>query len=70
MKETLGAKIRNALSPYHNLIEMVNDGGFKEEDIQSVLKDPVHKKCIQNLIEISKECEIEPSDELINKLDQ
>lgn len=60
--ETVGAKIRNRLSPYNTLIQMVEMGD--DDEALKYLKEriEVHRKCCDELQALSKECEIEPSD--------
>jgi hypothetical protein len=60
--ETVGAKIRNSLSPYATLIQMIELG--KDEMAIQYLKEDIgiHRGCLDKLVELSKECEIEPSD--------
>lgn len=66
-QETIGAKIRNRLSPYKNLIEMV--GIFPEEVVLEDLRSPTHKQCIEELVALSHECELQPSETLLNILE-
>lgn len=67
-KETLGAKIRNRLSPYLNISEMALDDRFSDSTIRRELSKDIHQDIISELILISHECEIDPSEELVNKL--
>lgn len=60
--ETVGAKIRGRLSPYAHVIGL---GGLGEEELlmQSLVdKNSLHERMLSELIELSKECEIHPSD--------
>lgn len=59
--ETVGAKIRNRLSPYKTFVYLAEEDPEKAVEL---LKDRVdlHKRMVDELVELSKECEIEPSD--------
>lgn len=57
--ETIGAKIRNRLSPYKNLIQMANDERFSDDVILKILRGEIHAQCLKELILLSEECEIE-----------
>ncbi|CAG7580189.1 MAG: hypothetical protein SLAVMIC_00291 [uncultured marine phage] len=62
--ETIGAKIRNRLSPYNMLITLIEDEDIPNEEAFKFLEKKIelHKKCLDELEALSHECEIEPSD--------
>ncbi len=69
-KETIGAKIRNRLSPYKFIIEIATNPNYKftPEQIKKELSKPIHRACLEELIALSKECEHEASISLENQL--
>lgn len=60
--ETVGAKIRNRLSPYSHIIALIELG--EDDRLLVSLREKVkwHKQMLSELVELSKECEIHPSD--------
>lgn len=60
--ETVGAKLRNRLSPYSNLIQLVEHGEIEMAINYLKEKPELHRRCLDEMVALSKECEIEPSD--------
>ena len=59
--ETVGAKIRNSIGPYHFLIQMaeIRDIDYAMNSFKD--KFELHKQCCDKMVELSKQCEIRPN---------